>query len=83
MTDRIYLKDMPCYQKATELQKKQAAKNAFYDLGDLPSQPIREVMRAFRTGREQDGAFHGLFTHSILQETLPVSKEKSKGGAEL
>ena len=44
MTDRIYLKDMPCYQKATELQKKQAAKNAFYDLGDLPSQPIREVM---------------------------------------
>ena len=59
MTDRIYLKDMPCYQKATELQKKQAAKNAFYDLGDLPSQPIREVMRAFI---EQEGSKMALST---------------------
>lgn len=47
MSNKIYLKDMPCYQKATELQKRQTAQNAFYDLGDLPSQPIREVMKEF------------------------------------
>lgn len=47
MEDRIYLKDMPCYQKATEAQKSQAPKNAYYDLGELLSPYMREVMKAF------------------------------------
>ena len=80
MTDRIYLKDMPCYQKATELQKKQAAKNAFYDLGDLPSQPIREVMRAFI---EQEGSKMALSTvYSRIQyyrKLCRFLKKRAKG----
>lgn len=80
MEDRIYLKDLPCYEKASELQKKKVAQKAFYDLGELPSQPIKEVMRAFI---EMEANELGLSTvYSRMQyyrKLCQFLKEKAKG----
>lgn len=54
MGNRIYLKEMPSYQAATEAQKKRVGKNPYYDLDRLPSQLMREEMTEFLRIRSRE-----------------------------
>lgn len=47
MENKIYLKDFPCYDSASEKVKKQIGLNPYYDLERQPEQGMREEARAF------------------------------------
>lgn len=47
MGRRIYLKELPCYQTATEIQKKRAGRNPSYDLDLLPTEQMKNEMEKF------------------------------------
>ena len=54
MKERLYLRELPIYQNATESQKKAVGKNPYYDLELLPSQTMREEMTEFLKARSNE-----------------------------
>lgn len=47
MENKIYIKQLECYQKASENAKKRMGKNPCFDLGSLPTETMRQEMRAY------------------------------------
>jgi Site-specific recombinase XerD len=52
--DKIYLAELESYQYATEEQKRRFGKNPCFDLTRLPTQTIREEMRAYILSRSRE-----------------------------
>lgn len=47
MERRIYLRELPCYQTATEIQKRRAGRNPNYDLDLLPTEEMKNELEKF------------------------------------
>lgn len=54
MEDKIYFSELESYQHATEEQKKRFGKNPCFDLTCLPTQTMREEMRAYILCRSRE-----------------------------
>ena len=69
MGRRIYLKELPCYQTATEKQKKCAGRNPNYNLDLLPSEEMKNEMEKFIRNRGNKRTLntmymdHGRYNH--------------------
>ncbi len=59
MERRIYLRELPCYQTATEKQKERAGRNPNYNLDLLPSEEMKNEMERFI---RRQGAYRTLDT---------------------
>lgn len=60
MQTRIYLKELPYYETATETQLRMIGKNPYYDLERLPANKIREQFAAYIRFRSQQIRIGGL-----------------------
>lgn len=47
MVNRLYIKELPCWEKATEKQKRSTKKDAFFDLEQLRSPTMRKEIAEF------------------------------------
>lgn len=70
MTDIIYLRELEGYRNMTDKQKKYVSKTAAYDLNLLPTEQMREEMRAFLEQRIPEVSIATLMSEKTRYNTL-------------
>lgn len=79
MENKIYLKQLESYQSASEISKKRMGKNPYVDLGLLPTEKMREEMRAYMIKRSQElSAEKFLAERSLYHHLCQLIQEKGK-----
>ncbi|MDE6945715.1 MAG: hypothetical protein K2P14_00885, partial [Anaeroplasmataceae bacterium] len=79
MENKIYLKQLESYQSASEISKKRMGKNPCFDLGLLPTEIMREEMRAYIINRSQELSAEKLFEERRFYHHLcQLIQEKGK-----
>lgn len=70
MENKIYIKQMESYQSASETAKKRMGKNPCFDLGLLPTEAMREEMRAYIMERSKTLSAEKLYSENGLYHHL-------------
>lgn len=67
---RIYLRDLPCYQQASEEQQKKCGQNPFFDLSPLPSEQLRQEWESYIRKTSEIYTLGSFFQHRVYYNQI-------------
>ncbi|MCR2021706.1 site-specific integrase, partial [Blautia pseudococcoides] len=79
MENKIYIKQLGCYQKASEMAKKRMGKNPCFDLEYLPSETMRQEMFAYIMERSRALSAEKLYSeHRFYNHLSQLIQQKGR-----
>lgn len=76
---RIYYKELPCYQEATEKQKKRSYGEQYFDLDELPAEAMQKEMERFVRKRGAEVNFGTILHDKAYYKQLTTFLKKKAG----
>ena len=79
--NRIYYKELPCYQSAKEKEKRRVYSEPYFDLGELPEGELRQEIGNFIRKRGEEVSFATILHDKSNFKYLAAFLQKKAGNS--